>query len=183
MSHDPNDDTGSLLSQEAVLDYGWRMFDHLTDQIQNADTKASLILGVDAFLLGTLAALIAERFKSLPGYHYMLVEVLSASLLGLALLTLGTSVYFALLATRPSMKRATDGGLFYFSMIRAIPSESFIERFEMMTPHQVRHDLLAQVHTLAGITQRKFQRNAISLNLLLASLLLWSLAEILTIFG
>jgi len=166
-----------------ILDYGWQMFDHLTSQIQNADTKASLILGVDAILLGMLAAKAAERIATFVDYDHFTPALISVLLLGLALIFLGTSVYFALIVTRPAMRRAREGGLFYFSMIHTLPREEFIERFETLTPQMVRHDLLSQVHTLAGITRRKFQRSATSLNLLLASLYLWGLAELLTIFG
>jgi hypothetical protein len=171
------------IPEDDITGYSWQMFDHLASQIQNADTKASLILGVNAILIGMLAALAAERISMVSDYSHNTPALLSALLLGVALLLLGASVYFALMVTRPAMKRARDGGLFYFSTIQSLSHDEFIERFEAMSPQQVRRDLLSQVYTLAGITRRKFQRSAVSLNLLLASLYLWGLAELLTIFG
>jgi hypothetical protein len=171
------------IPDEDVFDYGWRIFEHLTSQIQNADTKASLLLGVDAILIGALAALVATRISSLPEHKYAIPDVISVLLLGLALVFLGGSLYFSLIVTRPTTPRVKDSGLFYFSMIRAQPREEFIERFENLTHRQVRHDLLSQVHSLAGIAQRKYRRNAIGLNFLLASLYFWALAQLLTVLG
>jgi len=174
---------GPPIGVDDVLDYAWRMFDHLTSQIQYADTKASLILGADAILLGSLAATVADRVTRMLENWYSTADLVAVILLAVALLMLGGSIYYALIVTRPSMGRPHTAGLFYFGMMRVLEREDFIQQFESLTVPDVRQDLLSQVYTLANITHRKFRRNAIALNLLLGGLYLWALGEILRIFA
>ena len=170
------------IEADDVLDYAWRMFDHLTSQIQYADTKASLILGADAILLGSLAATVADRITRMVDNWYSTVDLVAVILLTVALLLLGGSIYYALIVTRPAMGRPHSAGLFYFGMMRVLERDDFIQQFENLTIPDVRRDLLSQVYTLSNITHRKFRRNAVALNLLLGGLYLWALGEILRIF-
>ncbi len=153
------------------------LFDHITTQINRADTKAGLILAADTLFATTIAALnhgvVLNLFDPAASFSNRLIA-LGTILMFVALLV---SAFLALIVTRPVLPIGKGNNLFYFGQIARLKEQEFMTRFGCQSPNEIRVALLGDIHEQARIASDKFVRARTSLDFLLVALTLWAVLQ------
>lgn len=171
----PEDSQPSLEENELIV-LGKLLFDHIENQIKSADSKAWLTLSANAILVSLFISLSKELFtKTLSKELAVVLAILMfASVLG--------SLFYALMAVKPTLGVSNSRNLFYFGNIQKLPESKFIQEFQSQSPSLVSESLLAEVHTKARIAHRKFMMLNRSLSLFFAALVFGAIGQLLIIF-
>lgn len=169
-------------SEEKVAEMSKLLFDHIQGQINLADTKAQLTLAAGAIL----AALVLPLGK---GVAFQLlgstatIERLTAGIVILMFISLLASLYYALVAARPTLQLPEQRRtLLYFGHIAELSEEEFISRFLRQTPQDINESILSQVWVKAQIANRKFTMIRWSLTFLILTVVLWAMVQLLLAF-
>jgi len=160
-----------MLSQE---------MDHL---IRHADTKAQLILGVDAVLIASSAQLAPGMAAAIldPNGSWIVRGAFALSVLMLVLL-LG-SIFYALFTVVPRVRKSHIGdNLYFFGSIAHMTEEDYTHRFLNMSMDQLKKTVIAQIHAKANIVQRKFYGVRLSVNFLFFAVMCWVLVRVMMAF-
>lgn len=116
------------------------------DWIQNADTKASILLALDAALFAASAATVFPHLRS--G---------SPRAIWLTLVPLVVSVFSGLATVLPSLKpRSGSGSPYFFGYVARQRPAEFRQAYEKMTDETDREALIAQIYESSSIASRKF---------------------------
>jgi len=165
------------------LDLAKVMFDHMQGQINFADTKAQLTLAADALLAATIAPYGKGIALSLLDAGAPPLSRILALVTAAMIITLMLSVYFALSSARPVMRlKSAMPSLFFFGDIVAQSESAFIQNFTTKVSGELQREMLAQVYAKATIAKHKFAAIRISLNFLVAALILWVAVQVMIAF-
>jgi hypothetical protein len=174
----------SRVGKEQATELAKFLFEHIEGQINRTDTKAQLIMAVDALLAATITSSGKGMTASLLDANSPVMNRLAAVPTLLMFVALLLSVYYALLVIRPklrfSQKRQT---LFYFGHIVQWDEDEFIGKFLSLPSDEIIASILAQVYAKAQVAQHKFAGIHWSLNFLIAALILWAIAQLLLGFA
>ncbi len=152
-------------SEQEQLEAAERRLDRLLDWVGRSDTKFSVVLGVDAGMLGFLAT------SAPPGAVPTAAIVVGA----LAAALLVASLIFIYRGTYPRTK-GPGGSLVHFGSVAGEDLEDFKERFRVCDARGHLDDVLGQVHRNAEILDRKFAELRRAYRCLLAAVAPWAIA-------
>ncbi len=152
------------------------LFDHIENQIKSADSKAWLTLSANAILVSLFISLSKELFTNPlnKALTVVLAILMFASVLG--------SLYYALMAVKPTLTVSNPRNLLYFGNIQKLSEDKFIQAFQSQSSNVISDSLLAQVHTKARIAHRKFMMLNKSMYLFFAALIFGAIGQLLIIF-
>lgn len=146
------------------LEAAERRLDRLLDWVGRSDTKFSVVLGVDAGMLGFLA-------NSAPSGAVPVTTILVAAL---AASLLVASLVFVYRGTYPRTK-GPSGSLVHFGSVAGEDLEDFKARFRSCDARGHLDDVLGQVHRNAEILDRKFAELRRAYRCLLAAVIPWAI--------
>ena len=152
-------------SEQEQLEAAERRLDRLLDWVGRSDTKFSVVLGVDAGMLGFLATSVP------PGAVPIATIVVGA----LAAALLVASLIFIYRGTYPRTK-GPDRSLVHFGSVAGEDLEDFKARFQACDIRGHLDDVLGQVHRNAEILDRKFAELRRAYRCLLAAVIPWAIA-------
>lgn len=152
-------------SEREQLEAAERRLDRLLDWVGRSDTKFSLVLGVDAGMLGFLAT------SAPPGA----VPVTTIVVATLAAALLVASLIFVYRGTYPRIK-GPGGSLIHFGSVAGEGLGDFKARFRACDASGHLDDVLGQVHRNAEILDRKFAELQRAYRCLLAAMIPWAIA-------
>jgi len=147
------------------LEAAERRLDRLLDWVGRSDTKFSVVLGVDAGMLGFLA-------NSAPSGAVPVTTIVVAAL---AAGLLVASLVFVYRGTYPRTK-GPGGSLVHFGSVAGEDPEDFKARFWACDARGHLDDVLGQVHRNAEILDRKFAELRCAYLCLLAAVIPWAIA-------
>ncbi len=154
------------------------LFDHISTQINRADTKAGLILAADTLFATTIAALNRGIVLNLFDPATALVNRIMALAMLVMFAALLVSAFLALVVARPVLPTGNGHTLFYFGQIARLKAQDCLTRFACQSPDEIRSALLTDSHEQAQIANNKFVRVRSSLDFLIAALTLWAFIQI-----
>jgi hypothetical protein len=157
-------------SEQEQLEAAERRLDRLLDWVGRSDTKFSVVLGVDAGMLGFLAT--SAPAGAVP-VGTIVVAALAAALLV-------ASLVFIYRGTYPRTK-GPDGSLVHFGSVAGEDREDFKARFRACDAHSHLDDVLGQMHRNAEILDRKFVELRRAYRCLLVAVIPWAIT--LYLFG
>lgn len=167
VAHQPLDFTPMLqmLSQD---------MDSLT---RHADTKAQIILAINAILTATASGQARALAAATP------LQALAFAC-GIATLVLMiASVYFSLRTVVPRQVRSRGQrprNLFFYGDMAAMAEGEYVAAFQTLTLADLREQVLAQAHAKAGVVAAKFRNVRRAITLLFAAVTVWLVGRILT---
>lgn len=94
-----------------TIDVLWKIYENTSEWIRFADTKASIIIGINAILAGFIASNISAIRSYLIGSPSLVVLTILAVISGVA------SVYFAIKCLSPTLDVGEPTSLIYFAHI------------------------------------------------------------------
>lgn len=153
---------------DAATDGAWKVFDAQNSWIERADVKASIILALEAAILGFVVVLSANH-QVLSALHGLkrAVDVAADALLLLSVLT-------SLSAITPHLgrtKAATQTkGIIYFGQLRHLAPQELGRAFR--ESHPTNEDVSEQVVILAAVSWRKHVKLQYSIIMLVTGVLL-----------
>ncbi|MCL6596782.1 MAG: DUF5706 domain-containing protein [Firmicutes bacterium] len=117
--------------------------------IQNADTKATILLALAGAIIAAVVAVNANKPE--PQVWYVVAGGMVVNVLACA------SVLSSLLAVLPTLRSPPDDtSLYHFSDVAKWRLEEFRSRYRDMSPDDDLANLSQQVHTNSKIAHRKF---------------------------
>jgi len=137
------------------IEVNFRSLELINRWIENADTKASIILGFSGVFLGFFIKWM-EKFLNLELINYCLIKFILISTIGvtcLILLCLGIYSLFQVLF--PNVKEHCPS-IFYFSSISNLKLEEFINKIKSIKDDEIEDDLINQIYINAKIANAKF---------------------------
>lgn len=144
---------------------------------RHADTKAQIILAINAILTATASGQATGLTAATPLQF-------AAFACGVATLVLMiASVYFSLRTVVPRQvpPRAQPArNLFFYGDIAALGEDDYIRQFAALSMPEVRTQVLAQVHSKAAVVGAKFRSVRQAVSLLFAAVTVWLVGRILT---
>ncbi len=152
-------------SEQEQLEAAEKRLDRLLDWVSRSDTKFSVVLGVDASMLGFLAT-------SAPSGAVPVTTIVVAAL---AAALLVASLVFVYRGTYPRTK-GPGGSLVHFGSVAGEDVEDFKARFRSCDARGHLDDVLRQVHRNAEILDRKFAELRRAYRCLLAAVIPWAVA-------
>ena len=152
-------------SEQGQLEVAEKRLDRLLDWVGRSDTKFSVVLGVDAGMLGFLAT------SAPPGAESVTLTVVAA----LAAALLVASLVFIYRGTYPRTK-GPGGSLVHFGSVAGEDLEEFKARFRACDARGHLDDVLGQVHRNAEILDHKFAELRRAYRCLLAAVIPWAIA-------
>jgi hypothetical protein len=96
---------------DSELDSLWKTYEHVSEWIRFADTKASAIIGINAILIGFTVSNLAALKTALCGNTVLTTIAVFAAALSLA------SVYFSLRCLNPTLNVGEPTSSIYFAHI------------------------------------------------------------------
>lgn len=157
-------------SKQEQLEIAERRLDRLLDWVGRSDTKFSVVLGVDAGMLGFLATSVPT--SAAP------IGPLAVAAVSVALLV--ASLVFVYRGTYPRTE-GPDGSLVYFGSIAREDFEDLRTRFRACSSDDHLDDVLEQVHRNSEIVDRKFTELRRAYGCLLLAVVPWAVT--LFLFG
>jgi hypothetical protein len=161
----------------------YMLFMTLDTQVSLSDTKAQVILGVNAIMLTAIpanfgaAARIAAGSTAWIDYAVVLMTLLM-------LVAVIMSVLAAVNSLRPSLIAPTNQpNMFFFGHIAQLDQQAFIDRFMAMRMSDVKANIIAQIHTRSVVVTRKYTAVRNSIRFLLLGLLLFAFSRALLALG
>lgn len=145
--------------------------DNLT---RHADTKAQIILAVNAILTATAAGP-AVAAAGAP------LQSVAAAFGLCALMLMISSVYFSLRTVLPRRVPPHDTqprNLFFYDDIAGLDEREYLARFQGQTLPELRIAILGQVHAKALVARAKFTSVRHAVELLFAAVTLWLLGRV-----
>jgi hypothetical protein len=158
------------VSTQEQLEVAERRLDRNLDWVGRSDTKFSLVLGVDAGMLGFLATSVSHGA----------VPIMTLVVATLATALLVASLIFVYRGTYPRTK-GPGGSLVYFGSVAGEELDDFKARFLACDVRGHLDDVLGQVHRNAEILDRKFAELQRAYWCLLAAIIPWAIT--LHLFG
>ena len=155
----------SRASEQEQLEAAERRLDRLLDWVGRSDTKFSVVLGVDAGMLGFLAT------SAPPGAVPATTIIVAA----LAAALLVASLIFIYRGTYPRTK-GPGGSLVHFGSVAGEDLEDFKARFRSCDARGHLDDVLGQMHRNAEILDRKFAELRRAYRCLLAAVVPWGIS-------
>ncbi len=152
-------------SEQEQLEAAEKRLDRLLDWVSRSDTKFSVVLGVDASMLGFLAT-------SAPSGAVPVTTIVVAAL---AAALLVASLVFVYRGTYPRTK-GPGRSLVHFGSVAGDSREDFKARFRVCDAHGHLDDVLGQVHRNSEILDRKFAELKRAYRYLLAAVIPWAIA-------
>jgi hypothetical protein len=150
--------------------------------IRQADTKAQIILGVNAILAatgvasGTIAGHLLNESTSLLAK--------SATLLTLLMLfSLLASIFFALFTASPRVTGEKAPNAFFFGSIAKMSQADYVKFFQALTLQDVKTSVMMEIHAKRHIVEVKFKGAQRSVNFLFLAIVLWTLSRLLITLG
>lgn len=172
--------------QETPLDFTRlfaTLYNSLDTQVGLADSKAQLIMGVNAILLAAVSTNL-EAMRRIVGGIYSGYDVAAVVVTMLMLLAVFTSVLTALASTRPNLAPPTDAhNLFFFDHIARMDEAEYTARFLALTMDDIRRDVAHQIHARSRVIARKYRGLRVSLSFLFVALMLFVIARLLVSLG
>ncbi len=161
----------------------YMLYQEMDQSIRHSDTKAQLVLGVNAVLAASSVSFapgMAQAFLNANSSWYQR----GACLFSLALLVfLLGSIFFALWTVVPhTKKRRLHENLYCFGSIAMMSEEDFTRRFLSLSMDELKATIIAEIHAKAYIVQHKFSSVRLSVNFLFFAVLCWVLARLLLSF-
>jgi hypothetical protein len=150
----------AVASQRNVI--AWKRLDLVLSFFGRADTRLSLVFGVDVGVLGYLVAH-APRIQEFQWFM-----ALAAIPVGL----IGRSLWHVYLGFFPQLKGGA-GSLIYFREIAKLPQESFVEQVRVRADEAELTDLLQQVWRNSQILTDKFDHLKSAFELLAWAIAPW----------
>jgi hypothetical protein len=130
------------LSGDETMASAKMLLENLDSQIQFAESKAQLILGANAILIGTMTGLSRGMALALFQPTSGIIEQVALVIVGMVFLILFISVYFALSVARPTLRVQTKPSLMFFGSIVQFPEEEFVTRFSAQSRRDVLQSIL-----------------------------------------
>jgi|SRR5262249_27040357 len=160
------------------------LFEQLEGQINLADTKAQLTVAADTLFLAATTALgrgvLADVLNGAAPPVNRAMGIVSIVMLALLVF----SLLFALLATRPRLVVSKIPTLYYFGAIaKSWSADEYVDTFLRQTPREITRALATEIYAKAQIAQRKFVRVRLSINCLIAALVLWAIVQALALLS
>jgi len=149
----------------------------LFSQIALADSKAQLIIGVNAILSAVLVPDIAAIGSLLQDGNVL--GTLSALLIMITAVALAVSIFYSIRATIPNVRRTQQpDNLFFFGDIAQMREEEYLQQFFQLSPQQIKISYITQIHARAKIVKRKFALVRWGLIVLTVAFCFWVLAHV-----
>ena len=144
---------------------------------RHADTKAQIILAINAILTATASGQAGTLAAATP------LQVVAFACGVTTLVLMIASVYFSLRtvvprAAPPHAVRARN--LFFYGDIAALGETQYLAQFQALTPAEIREQVLSQVFAKAGVAAAKFRNVRRAVTLLFAAVTVWLVGRILT---
>lgn len=139
---------------ESKLAIAERMLDRSAAWVSHAEVKAGGILALDGVLAATCLGRAREAIEVLPlgvGYQISLLVSASGAVVGI-----GWSLLWALLAVRPALGKNDLKNPFYFGDAARMPAATFKALVRASTDESLADRILDQVHVVSTIATRKF---------------------------
>jgi hypothetical protein len=159
---------GDEHGSDAATDGAWKIFDAQNSWIERADVKASIILALEASILGFVVILSANH-QALNVLHGVrrVADVVADGLLLLSVLTSLSAITPHLGRTKAAKKAK---GIIYFGHLRHMTSEELGRAFRENRP--TNKDVSEQVVILAAVSWRKHVKLQCSIVMLAIGVLL-----------
>jgi len=160
------------------------LFEHIEGQINLADTKAQLTVAADTLFLAATTTLGRGVLADMLNGGAPLLNRAMGALNIVVLALLVCSLLFALIATRPRLVVSKMPTLYYFGAItKSQSAEEYVAAFLRQSPQEVTRSLATEIYAKSRIAQRKFVRVRVSINCLIAALLVWAAIQVLTLLS
>lgn len=139
-----------------------------------ADRKAQILLTVNAILIAALGIQRDSVTNILFNENADILEQVSLIASLLAALSVVASVVFALMSTKPNLRRTErPTNLFFFGDAAELDEETFLNGFMNLTMHEIKTTVITQIHAKSHVLVGKFRHLRNSMLLLLLALSLW----------
>jgi hypothetical protein len=145
------------------------LFNHIENQIKMADSKAWLTIAANSLLVAIGNYLTSGLIEKMP-------SDLIIGTIGMVVLVIIVSLWYALMAVNPSLIATDTNNLFYFGNIAKLSEQEFVSTFKVQTPEQVSCALFIEVYNKAVIAEKKFKSLKVSLNFFFFAMILGSLS-------
>lgn len=153
-----------------AIDALWKIYENVSEWVRFADTKASIIIGINAILAGFIASNISVLRSYLIGSPSLVV------LTSLAVISSMASVYFAIKCLNPTLDVGEPTSLVYFAHIALgfDSAEKYSQQLHDCINDQPRfHDhISSQIWANSKIGWKKYKAITWSTRMLTVSLLL-----------
>lgn len=147
---------------------------NLDTNIGLANTKAQLILGANVLLVGAISLDSGFIRNAVSASSTGETSILKALIIVALLISMLTSIFFALWTARARMVSPTDQyNLFFFGHIGMMHEKEYISRFMDMNLMDIKETILSQIHAKARILRLKFRYTNYSMGFLFLALVLW----------
>lgn len=146
------------------IDVQARVLDWVLDSIRAADSKSSVLLAIDAALLGSTIAAVASSGGP-PPFEW------ATALLGIAFFGLGL---FAIGIALLPRTEGPGGSLLYFGEVASRPLAEYVQLMRTMTQDNYLTDLALQCHRNSEIASAKFRWLSVASWLILLGVIPWS---------
>jgi len=131
-----------------------RNLEQINKWIENADIKASIILGFAGVFLGFYISWMSKFFDFSLNYSLTILFVaMFICVLGIIFLCLG--IYNLFKTLLPDIK-IQQPSLFYFGSISQMMLNDYIDKFKNINDEEITNDLIIQSHINAKIATVKF---------------------------
>lgn len=148
------------------------LFTHLEEQINRTDTKAQVVLAVDALLLGWFSTQNPTVVRGVLAQPAFGADWLGALLTLLVFFGLFLSLACGLVVIWPRVGKTTGSTAVYFGDIARQSERDYTAAMLRQSPVEMLASVLAGVHAKARIARAKYRWVGLSLAFLLASLVL-----------
>lgn len=173
--------------QQNVADYPidftrllYMQYQEMDILIGRADLKAQLVLAINAILIASDFNVALERMDVLFNNGLSNEERLLDVIALMVLLSLVSSLTFAILTIVPRRRVPSDGqNLFYFRTLTEISEDTYVQDYLDASLEDVKRGVMAQIHAKSFIVRRKFRTISLSVISLLMAVLFWSASLIL----
>lgn len=157
---------------ERLTELALVLFTHLEDQLNRTDTKAQVVLAVDALLLGWFSTQHLTVLRGVFAQPTFGAGWTSAVLTLLVFFGLFLSLACGLVVIWPRVGNSRGSALVYFGGIARQSEGDYVAALLRQSPAEVLASVLAGVHAKARIARAKYRWVGLSLTFLLASLVL-----------
>jgi hypothetical protein len=172
---------GSLAAEDQIVELGMQSNQQLDQLTYIADVKAQVVLGADALLAVTILPAALQGIPLILSGTASAAQRVGGLAYALWFATVIGSMYYSLLAARPTLKVGPKQrrSLFYFGYIALLTEKEFLRDFLSQSRSEIGQAVAAQVYAKSVVVNRKFGRLQRSIDLLVASLVMWVVAQVL----
>jgi hypothetical protein len=153
----------------------WKLLDSIQGQIRAFDTKAQVALGLDSLLAGLLGNEISKGLE-LSLWHFGVSAISLSVLVGLSLIFLSLSAFFAVMTVIPLLHLKQPKSHFFFCHLVELYGRKFdhaAKSLIALNSQQMAHELATQIQANAVICDSKSTRSRRALRLMTLSLVFY----------